>query len=368
VPHHLLRMIDANLNRSSEGLRVLEDVARFLLDNTELSQRLRSVRHDLARETKPLKIGLLSQRDSERDVGHPYPVPPGERELNIKTTSLQGSLDLVTANAKRVEESLRVVEELTKLPEVSSMLNSASFEQMRFTVYTLERDLISRISRRDKTERILGLYVILDRQFLGGRDELDIARQIIEGGARVIQLRDKSQFYQDQKRKLLLIAQKLKELCSQADVLFIINDYLDLAMAVDADGLHIGQEDLPLPIVRRELPIDKIVGCSVTTLSQATKAQNEGADYIAVGSIFPTTTKKEATVVGVDIIKELKRIVPIPLVAIGGINQNNVSEVVAAGADAVAVISAVLGEKDVRGAVQKLVEKMDSAKGECQNQ
>jgi len=364
VPHHLLRMIDANLNRSSEGLRVLEDVARFLLDNTELSQRLRAVRHDLARETKPLRIGLLSQRDAEHDVGHPYPAPPGERELNIKTTSLQGSLDLVTANAKRVEESLRVVEELAKLPEVSSMLNSASFEQMRFTVYTLERDLISRISRRDKTERMLGLYVILDRQFLGGRDELDIVRQIIEGGARVIQLRDK----QSKKGELLLVAQKLRELCSQAGVLFIINDYLDLAIAVDADGLHIGQEDLPLPVVRRELPIDKIVGCSVTTLSQATKAQAEGADYIAVGSIFPTTTKKEATVVGVDILRELKRMVSIPLVAIGGINQNNVDEVVAAGVDAVAVISAVLGEKDVRGAVQTLVAKMDLAKGECQNQ
>ena len=360
-------MIDANLNRSSEGLRVLEDVARFLLDNTELSQRLRDVRHDLARETKQLRIGLLSQRDAEHDVGHPYPVPPGERELNIKTTSPQGSLDLVTANAKRVEESLRVVEEIAKLPEVSSMLNSASFEQMRFTVYTLERDLISRVSRRDKTERMLGLYVILDRQFLAGRDELDIARQIIDGGAKVIQLRDKSQFYRGKMRNLLLVAQKLKELCSQAGVLFIINDYLDLAMAADADGLHIGQEDLPLPIVRRELPIDKIAGCSVTTLSQATRAQNEGVDYIAVGSIFPTTTKKEATMVGVDIIRELKQIVSIPLVAIGGINQNNVSEVVAAGADAVAVISAILSEKDVKKAVQNLVAKMDSSKGECQS-
>jgi len=357
-------MIDANLNRSSEGLRVLEDVARFLLNDAELSQRLRTLRHDLARETKSLSAELLSHRDSEHDVGHPYPIPPGERELNIKTTPLQGLLDLVTANAKRVAESLRVVEELAKLPELSSMLNSASFEQSRFTLYTLERDLISRISRRDKVARISGLYVILDRQFLAGRDELDIAGQIIEGGAMVIQLRDK----QSKKGKLLIVAQKLKELCSQAGVLFIINDYLDLAMAVDADGLHIGQEDLPLPVVRRELPIDKIVGCSVTTLVQATKAQNEGADYIAVGSIFPTTTKKEATVVGVDILKELKRIVSTPLVAIGGINQNNVGKVVAAGADAVAVISAVLGEKDVRGAVQKLVAKMDLAKGKCQNQ
>ena len=357
-------MIDANLNRSSEGLRVLEDVARFLLNDAELSQRLRTLRHDLAQETKSLNVGLLSQRDSEHDVGHPHPIPPGERELNMETTSLQGLLDLVTANAKRVEESLRVVEELAKLPELSSMLNSASFEQTRFAIYTLERDLISRISRRGKIERISGLYVILDRQFLAGRDELDIAGQIIEGGARVIQLRDK----QSKKGELLPAAQKLKEICSQGGVLFIINDYLDLAMAVDADGLHIGQEDLPLPVVRRQLPIDKIVGCSVTTPSQATKAQNEGVDYIAVGSIFPTTTKKEATVVGVDILKELKRIVSTPLVAIGGINQNNIGEVVAAGTDAVAVISAVLGEKDVRGSVQKLVAKMDLVKGKCQSQ
>jgi len=266
---------------------------------------------------------------------------------------------LVTANAKRVEESLRVLEELAKLPEMNSLLNSTSFEQARFAVYTLERDLISRISRRDKTNRMAGLYVILDRQFLGGRDELEVAKQIIEGGARAIQLRDK----QSKRKELLVVAQKLKELCSQAGILFIVNDYLDLALAADADGLHLGQEDLPLPVIRKELPIDRIVGCSVTTPAQATKAQNEGADYIAVGSIFPTTTKKGAIVVGVDIVKELKRIVSTPLVAIGGINQNNVGEVVAAGADVVAVISAVLDEKDVRAAVRELVANIDSVKG-----
>ena len=358
MPHRLLRMIDANLDRSSEGLRVLEDVARFLLNNVELGQRLRTLRHDLARETKSLRLGLLSQRDSEHDVGHLYPIPPSKGELNMKTTSRQGLLDLVTANAKRVEESLRVVEELAKLPEISSILNSASFEQARFDLYALERDLISRISRRNKIEKIRGLYVILDRQFLAGRDEMDITKQIIEGGASVIQLRDK----QGKKGELLLVAKKLMELCSQAGVLFIINDYLDLVMAVDADGLHIGQEDLPLPVIRKELSIDKIVGCSVTTMSQAKKAQDEGADYIAVGSIFPTTTKKGAIVVGLDTLKELKQVVSVPLVAIGGINQNNVNEVVTAGADAVAVISSVLGEKDVKRAVQKLVVKMDLAK------
>jgi thiamine-phosphate pyrophosphorylase len=361
VSHQLLRIIDANINRLSEGLRVLEDVARFLLNDVDLSRQLKALRHDLAQETKSLRVGLLSQRNSEHDVGHHYSKDKG---LNTEATSLRSLLDLVTANAKRVEESLRVVEELAKLPDMKPILNSARFEQTRFTLYKLERDLISRITRRDKIERMAGLYVILDRQFLAGRDELDTAGQIIQGGARVIQLRDK----QSEKRELLLIAQRLKELCSQANVLFIINDYLDLAMAVDADGLHIGQGDLPLPVIRRELPIDKIIGCSVTTLSQATKAQNEGVDYIAVGSIFPTTTKKGVTVVGVDILKELRRRVSTPLVAIGGINQNNIGEVIAAGADVVAVISAVLGEKDVKRAAQKLIAKMDLEKEKCRNQ
>jgi thiamine-phosphate pyrophosphorylase len=352
-------MIDANLNRSSEGLRILEDIARFLLNSADLSQRLKTLRHDLAQHTKSLRLGLLSGRDAEHDVGHPH---SQDRKPITEATSLQGLQDLVAANAKRVEEGLRVIEELAKLPEMNSHLNSAGFEQTRFALYALERDLISEVSRRDKTDRIAGLYIILDRQFLAGRDDLEVARQVIDGGAGVIQLRDK----QSKKGELLLIAQELRDLCSQAGVLFIVNDYLDLALAVDADGLHIGQDDLPLHVARRELPIDRIIGCSVTTSSQATKAQNGGADYIAVGSVFPTATKKETIVVGVDAIRELKRTISTPLVAIGGINESNVTEVVAAGADAVAVISAVLSERDVKGAVQKLVTKVDLARETCQ--
>jgi thiamine-phosphate pyrophosphorylase len=354
-------MIDANLNRSSEGLRVLEDITRFLLSDTDLRQRLKTLRHDLAQQTKSLSIGLLSGRDAEHDVGRPR---SKHREPIAEATSLQGLLDLIAANAKRVEEALRVIEEVAKFPEMSSLLNSAAFEQTRFALYTLERDLISRILRRDRTGRMAGLYVVLDRQFLAGRDELEVARQIVDGGARVIQLRDK----QSKKGELLVVAQEVKELCSQAGVLFIVNDYLDLALAVDADGLHIGQDDLPLHVARRELPIDRIIGCSVTTSSQATKAQNEGADYIAVGSVFPTATKKETVVVGVDAIRELKRTISTPLVAIGGINESNVGLVVATGADVVAVVSAVLSERDVKGAVQKLVTRMALAREKCQTQ
>lgn len=361
MPRQLLRIIDANLNRSSEGLRVLEDVSRFLLDDAELRRQLRTLRHELARETESVGAKLLSQRDSEHDSGRPY--PSRQRELAAEKGGTAGLLDLVVANARRVEEALRVMEEVAKLPDMSPVLDAAKFERVRFAVYALEQDLVSKVSRRQKTERVAGLYVIVDRQFLAGRDELDIAGEIIEGGAGVIQLRDK----RSEKGELLLVAQKLKELCEQAGVLFIVNDYLDLAMAVEADGLHIGQGDLPLPIVRRELPIDSVVGCSVTTLSQAIQAANGGADYIAVGSMFPTITKKGATVVGVGMLKEIKRVVSTRLVAIGGINQSNICEVVAAGADGVAVASDVLGKDDPRLAVQELISKMDAVKRECQN-
>ena len=361
MPHQLLRMIDANLNRSNEGLRVLEDVARFLLNDAQLSQRLRTLRHDLAQQTKSLSVGLLSGRDAQHDVGGPR---SQDREPIAPMSSPKGSLDLVAANAKRVEEALRVIEEVAKLPEMNSQLNSAGFQQTRFALYALERDLISRLLRRDKADRMAGLYVILDRQFLAGKDDLEVARQVVDGGAGVIQLRDK----QGKKGELLLVAEKLRDLCSRAGVLFVVNDYLDLALAVDADGLHIGQDDLPLHVARGELPIDRIIGCSVTTLSQATEAQNGGADYIAIGSVFPTATKKEAVVVGVDAIRELKRTISTPLVAIGGINESNLGEVVAAGADAVAVVSAVLSDRDVRGAVQKLVTRMDLAREKCQTQ
>lgn len=354
-----LRIIDANLNRASEGLRLLEDIARFILNDAVLTQQLKSTRHNLASEAKSLGIKLLSQRDSEHDVGI---------TLTTRSTSKGEGLgeaqkdlpNVITANAKRVAESLRVIEELAKLPEISPMLNSSKFEQVRFTLYTLEKKLLSRMLRQDKMKQLAGLYVILDRQALAGRDELDIASQIIQGGAKVIQLRDK----EGSKGELLPIAQKLKNLCTESDVLFIINDYLDLALATDADGLHIGQGDFPLPIIRRELPIDKIIGCSVTTVSQASKAQNEGADYIAVGSIFPSVTKEAATVVGVDTLRQIRRAVSSPLVAIGGINEDNIRQVIVAGADCVAVIHAVLGKEDAREATQQLIARMDLAKGE----
>ena len=360
VPLQLLRMIDANLNRSREGLRVLEDVARFVLDDVGLSQRLRTLRHDLARETACLNIGLLSERDAMHDVGRPVgsaPASDGGEHVN-RSTPFSGLADLVAANAKRAEEALRVIEELARLPELSATMDAGRFGQIRFALYDLERELISRVSRRHRTERLPGVYVILDRQSVAGRSETDLVGQIIAGGASVVQLRDKNA----EKGELLRAARQLKDLCSQAGVLFIVNDHLDLAMAVDADGIHLGQKDFPVSTVRRKLPVDRIVGCSVTTASQAAEAQAQGADYIAVGSVFPTKTKSRVTVVGLDAVRKIRQTVSVPLVAIGGIDPSNAGEAIAAGADTVAVISAVLGQRDARAAVQHLVSTVTRAR------
>ncbi len=361
----VLRMIDANLNRCSEGLRVLEDVARFALNDLHISRRLKNIRHRLADDTELLRTGFMSGRDSDYDVGGPYYMEHRSEAEDpvLEKPAVSDLSDLITANAKRAQQALRVLEELAKLPELTSAINSGEFERARFALYAIEQELTSMALRRNKIGRLSGLYVILDRKYLGERDEIGVARQAIEGGASVIQLRDKESSRGD----LMIMAQKLRDLCRQAGVLFIVNDLLDLAMVVDADGLHIGQRDLPVQVVRKALPVDKLIGCSVNTLSQATRAGDEGADYIAVGSVFPTSSKEQATVVGLDALRDIKQSTSTPIVAIGGINQHNIGEVIAAGADAAAVISAVLKEDSVKRAVEGLISKAGWQGGRCQN-
>ena len=344
MPHQTLRIIDANCNRIGEGLRFLEDIARFMLDDATLSQQLKAMRHSLVKSLNKFGAALLSERDSEADVG-----------VGTQISQQPDLPSLVTANAKRVEEALRVIEELAKLPDLSTALRFKDFEQARFNLYTLERELSSKILRRQKIARLTGLYVIIDAQSLGMKDEVHAANKAIRGGASVIQLRDK---YHN-KGELLTIAEKLKDLCVKSNTLFIVNDHLDIAITSDADGLHIGQDDLPLSVARKELPIDKIVGLSTSTLAQALKAEAEGADYIAVGSVFPSPTKASATIIGLEQLRQIKQTVSIPVVAIGGINKENISQVMAAGATSAAVISAVLTHKDIEAATRQLVREIE---------
>lgn len=343
ISYQTLRIIDANLNRVGEGLRLLEDIARLLLNDAVLTEQLKTMRHELIRGDYSFHQQLLQSRDVEGDVGIDIEVPAEEKERGLPL--------VLVANARRVQESLRALEELAKVPGITPKLDSEKFKHGRFNLYTIEQKLLARLLRRDKLKHISGLYVIIDTQLLKGRHHIEVARQVIRGGARAIQLRDKVQ----SKGELLPIAQQLRTLCAEHDVLFIMNDYLDLALAVDADGLHVGQDDLPVKVARKLLPMDKILGASARTIELATAAQSEGADYIGVGSMYPTSTKETAEVVGLERLHQIKQAVSLPLVAIGGITKDNASGIMAAGADAVAVISAVLGAESPEEASRQIV-------------
>ncbi len=345
-----LRIIDANLNRLGEGLRLLEEIARLLLNDAALTQQLKTMRHELIIGDSSFQQQLLQSRDSKGDVGIDIEVPGEEKERELPM--------VLVANARRVQESLRTLEELAKVPGTAARLDSEKFKQARFNLYTIEQKLLSKLLRQDKLKHISGLYVIIDTQALKGRHHVELASQAIHGGARTIQLRDKVQ----SKEKLLSVAQQLRTLCTEHDVLFIVNDYLDIALATDADGLHLGQDDLPVKVARKLLPLGKILGCSTTTVEQAITAQSEGADYIAVGSIYPTSSKETARVVGLERLRQIRQAISLPLVAIGGITKDNAADVIAAGADSVAVISAIVGAASPEEATRQIVDILETQK------
>jgi thiamine-phosphate pyrophosphorylase len=342
------RIIDSNLNRLAEGLRVLEDIARMVLDDVLLTRQLKNLRHDLVRGDLAFNLEFLRSRDSAGDVG---------ADLEVAGDSKAKDLPLIAvANSRRAQESLRVLEEIAKLPEISSKMDSEKFKKARFELYTLEQVLVSRLARMEKVKKVSGLYVIIDTPSLGGRSHIEAALDVIRAGVTVVQLRDKT----TEKKKLIPLAREVQDACRKNGVLFIMNDYLDVALVIEADGLHIGQEDLPVEAARKLLPIGKILGCSVNTVEQAVEAEAAGADYIAVGSIFPTATKDNIHVVGLERLRQVRQRIKKPLVAIGGINKDNARETIEAGADSICVISAVLGAEDIFLAAREI---MDEIKG-----
>jgi thiamine-phosphate pyrophosphorylase len=201
----------------------------------------------------------------------------------------------------------------------------------------------------------LTLYVITDRRLASGRSHEEVAREAIAGGATVIQLRDK----EASTKELVEIGRRLRRLTAERGVTFIVNDRVDVALAVDADGVHLGQEDMPAALARQLMGPAKVIGVSAGTVEEAKRAEKEGANYLGVGPVYATVTKPDAgEPIGVEGLAEILRAVSIPVVAIGGINEGNVEEVVATGADGVAVVSAVVGAQDIEAAARRLHRKI----------
>ena len=202
------------------------------------------------------------------------------------------------------------------------------------------------------------LYVILDRTASLGRDLREILDGVIAGGGRLVQYREKEW----PSRRCLPLLEDLRQRAKQAGVSFVVNDRLDLALAAEADGLHLGQDDLPASVARRLLPSAMFLGVSTHSLEQARQAEQDGADYVAVGSIYPTATKPEFQLVGLDLLRAIRPQVKVPLVGIGGITADNAARVIEAGADGVAVISAVCGARDPAEVTRLLLDRIRAAK------
>jgi thiamine-phosphate pyrophosphorylase len=195
------------------------------------------------------------------------------------------------------------------------------------------------------------LYVILDRGASRGRDLADLLESALAGGCRMVQLREKEW----PSGRLLPLAQRLRARCAAAGATFIVNDRVDLALAVEAHGVHLGQDDLPAPVARPLLRPGMILGVSTHDIAQARAAQADGADYVAVGSMYPTSSKADFQLVGPELVRKLRPEIRVPLVGIGGITHDNVQEVIRAGADGVAVISAVGAAADPRAASERFL-------------
>jgi thiamine-phosphate pyrophosphorylase len=332
------RILDANANRAREALRGIEDFARFALDDAALSAAAKQMRSRLQETLARLPAeALLASRDTPGDVGTQITTPTEGRRADAATVA--------AAACKRLTEALRTLEEYAKTVSAAA---AEDFQKLRYEAYTLEQRLARRHSVAERFRKVR-LYVLLTAGLCRG-DPLAVARAVIEGGADCIQLREKDM--PDAKR--LDLAAELRQLTLGAGVLLIINDRPDIAAAVGADGVHLGQQDLPVHAARRVLPGWSIVGKSTHNLSQLRAAADEGPDYIAVGPMFPTATKDAGPVASPPYLRQALTETTVPLVAIGGITPANVAALIEAGAERVAVCSAIISAEDPAAAARQI--------------
>jgi thiamine-phosphate pyrophosphorylase len=195
------------------------------------------------------------------------------------------------------------------------------------------------------------LHILTDIVLQSRFSHLDLTGMAISGGADTIQFRQKS----GSTREMIELAQQMKRLCGESGVSFIVNDRMDVAIAAEADGVHLGQDDFPIPLAREMLGKDRIIGGSAATIEEARICLSEGADYVGFGPVFPTTSKDDAgPVSGIEILKQVVKEIPLPIIAIGGVVAGNTPDVIQAGAQGIAVISAVCCQEDPEQATRSL--------------
>lgn len=341
VPEHrtaAYRILDASANRAREGLRVVEDYVRFTLDDAHLSRLLKTGRHRLTALLQLLSADLLiAARDTQADVG-----------TTIHTASemaRQSPLDVARASLKRVQEAVRTLEEYSKVvvpaaePGSEAAALPEQFGHLRYDLYTLEKAVLQATqSQRDLADCQVYLLLTAD---LCRLDVESVLAAAMQAGVRIVQVREK----QMADRALIAHGRKLRELTRAAGVRLIFNDRPDLAVLCDADGVHVGQEELTVRDVRRVVGPDMLIGVSTHSLEQARQAVLDGAGYIGVGPVFSSKTKQFSSgeLVGLDLVRAVADEIALPWFAIGGIDSTQIELVRDAGARRIAVSSAICG-------------------------
>lgn len=298
----IYRIIDVNSNRVREATRVIEDYARFILEDVTLYNQIRSIRHNLIKTLSRLFPNLLYSRDIGSDVG--------KKTINGK----KNLPEIVISNFRRLSEALRSITEYLKIesPALATMI-----EKLRFETYQLEQRFFYLLYPKQLLQKIR-LYVLVPEK-TDNRPVEKIIPELIKGGADAIQLR--AEKLND--KELLLIARNIRKITLHTNVIFIINNRIDIALLSQADGVHLGETDISIRDARRLLGSDKIIGATSHSIKEALDAQKNGADYISVGPFFPSPTKPLLKPRGFDYLKDISKKIHIPYIAIGGINEEN---------------------------------------------
>jgi thiamine-phosphate pyrophosphorylase len=324
------RVLDANFNRAREATRVLEDYCRFVLNDRFLTEQLKELRHELVRVLEKIPAHLLTaSRETQSDVGTSVSAH-GEYERS----SLP---QIAVVNGKRLQEALRSLEEFGKLFAADL---GGEFEKIRYRSYTLERSLVVGGRSREKLSSAKLYALLTGAQCQASLDW--VIEQSAMGGVDVIQLREKTLC----DRELLVRAQEVRRWTRKAGVLFIVNDRPDIARLAEADGVHLGQDDMTVRDARKVVGADALIGVSTHTLEQVRQAVLDGANYIGIGPVFPSRTKEFGEFPGLDFVRAAVAETSLPAFALGGIEPSNIDQVVQVGVTRVAVSSVIARSED----------------------
>jgi thiamine-phosphate pyrophosphorylase len=340
------RAIDASANRAGEALRVLEDVVRFVLDDTHLTHLAKDLRHDLA---SILATEALRQRVFLRDVAGD--VGAGVAAAAALPRSTAG--DLLAANAARAAQALRSLQECAAVvaPEAAG-----GFEAIRYRLYALERAARGSLAANGRLAGIHLCVLVDGRADLGAFDRL--LESLLEAGVRMVQIRDKglpAAAVATRAQHAIAIARRRHP---DGGAIVVVNDRADIAAAVNADGVHTGSDDLPTPLVRRVVGPGRLVGRTAHDIAEVRAAVAEGADYLGVGPCFPSPTKSFDAFAAAEFLRSVARETSLPAFAIGGITLERLAAVESLGFTRVAVASAVTGAADPAAAARGFIERL----------